>query len=310
MAVQAVLAPNVWSATTFAVHGHHYALLVLVGIETERGPWVASLVAAGYTVYALNPRSAARYRERHSISRAKTDAAAAHALAEIVRLDRAEHRPVAGDSTLAEGIKHGARAHQGLVWERARHVLRLRSASREFYPAALQAFPDMDEPDALERCGSWSQSTRHPARRMSWTSPGRSTRWPPGPMPTRRRTGGATRGPSMSPPWWSSTPAPPVTCARMPVRCSIPRRWLDLPVRHSAALTHEHRRATGLPRLHATNLQVRMGLGHPFSEGLCAATTCGVGRFAAITRGWPTVCLYEWRRCFEARGFGPPERRR
>ena len=105
------------------------------------------------TVYALNPRSAARYRERHLISGAKSDAADAHALAEIVRLDRAAHRPVAGDSTLAEGIKLAARAHQGLVWERTRLVLRLRSALREFYPAALQAFPDLDEPDALEALG-------------------------------------------------------------------------------------------------------------------------------------------------------------
>jgi len=50
------------------------AVEVMVGIETERGPWVASLVAAGYTVYAVNPRSAARYRERHSTSGAKSDA--------------------------------------------------------------------------------------------------------------------------------------------------------------------------------------------------------------------------------------------
>lgn len=126
------------------------AVEVLVGIETERGPWVASLVAAGYTVYAINPRSAARYRERHTMSGAKSDAADAHALAEIVRLDRAGRRPVAGDSTLVEGIKLAARAHQGLVWERTRHVLRLRSALREFYPAALQAFPNLDDPDTLE----------------------------------------------------------------------------------------------------------------------------------------------------------------
>lgn len=123
---------------------------VLVGIETERGPWVASLIAAGYTVYAVNPKSAARYRERHCVSGAKSDAADAHALAEIVRLDRDGHRPVAGDSTLAEGVKLAARAHQGLVWERTRHVLRLRSALREFYPVALQAFPELDAPDALE----------------------------------------------------------------------------------------------------------------------------------------------------------------
>jgi len=123
---------------------------VMVGIETERGPWVAALIAAGYTVYAINPLSAARYRERHSTSGAKSDAADAHLLAEIVRVDRAHHRTVAGDSALAEGIKLAARTHQNLVWERTRHVLRLRSTLREFFPAALQAFSELDASDALE----------------------------------------------------------------------------------------------------------------------------------------------------------------
>ena len=29
---------------------------VVIGIETDRGPWVAALIAAGYVVYAVNPR--------------------------------------------------------------------------------------------------------------------------------------------------------------------------------------------------------------------------------------------------------------
>jgi Transposase/Domain of unknown function (DUF3883) len=36
---------------------------VVIGIETDRGPWVAALVAAGYTVFPVNPRQASRYRE-------------------------------------------------------------------------------------------------------------------------------------------------------------------------------------------------------------------------------------------------------
>ena len=110
---------------------------VKVGIETDRGPWVAALVAAGYEVFAINPMSVARYRERHSTSGAKSDAGDAHVLAEIVRLDRAHHRPVAGDSAEAEAIKLVARTHQSLIWDRTRHVLRLRAALREFFPAAL-----------------------------------------------------------------------------------------------------------------------------------------------------------------------------
>ena len=35
---------------------------VLIGIETDRGPWVQALIASGYTVYAVNPLQVARYR--------------------------------------------------------------------------------------------------------------------------------------------------------------------------------------------------------------------------------------------------------
>ena len=129
------------------------AALVKVGIETDRGSWVGSLVAAGYEVFAVNPLSVARYRERHSTSGAKSDAADAHLLAEMVRLDRSHHRPVAEDTDLGEAIKLAARTHQSLIWDRSRHVARLRSTLREYFPAALLAFEDLDAPDALELLG-------------------------------------------------------------------------------------------------------------------------------------------------------------
>ena len=123
---------------------------VKIGIETERGPWVAALVAAGYEVFAINPMSTARYRERHSTSGAKSDAGDAHVLAEIVRLDRDHHRAVAADSAAGEAMKLVARSHQTLIWERTRHVLRLRSVLREYFPVALCAYGELDEPDTLE----------------------------------------------------------------------------------------------------------------------------------------------------------------
>ena len=126
---------------------------VVVGIETDRGPWVQALLAAGYVVFAINPMQVARYRERHSTSGAKSDAGDAHVLAEIVRLDREHHRPVAGDSPDAEAVKLLARTHQSLIWDRTRQVLRLRSALREFFPAALEAFDDLTATDTLELLG-------------------------------------------------------------------------------------------------------------------------------------------------------------
>jgi transposase len=115
---------------------------VLVGIETDRGPWVQALIAAGYTVYAINPLQVSRYRERHATSGAKSDPGDAHVLAEIVRTDRAHHRPTAGDSVQADVVKTLARTHQTMIWTRQRQANQLRSMLREFFPAALVAFAD------------------------------------------------------------------------------------------------------------------------------------------------------------------------
>lgn len=125
-------------------------LEVAVGIETDRGPWVQALIAAGYEVFAINPLRVARYRESHRVSGAKDDATDAHVLAEMVRTMRDQLRPVAGDSAQAAAVKVVARAHKTLIWERTRHLLRLRHALREYYPAALVAFDDLTAADALE----------------------------------------------------------------------------------------------------------------------------------------------------------------
>ncbi|WP_433725344.1 IS110 family transposase [Nocardia sp. CA-129566] len=122
---------------------------VVIGIETDRGLWVDALVAAGYQVYAINPLAVTRYRDRHHVSGAKSDAGDAKLLADLVRTDRHNHRPIAGDSPQAEAIKVLARGHQNLIWTRNRHTNALRSALREYYPAALAAFDDLADRDAL-----------------------------------------------------------------------------------------------------------------------------------------------------------------
>jgi transposase len=123
---------------------------VVVATETDRGLFVGALVAAGYSVLAVNPLSTSRYRERHSTSGAKSDPGDAFVLAELARTDAHNHRPVAGDSELAEAVKVLARAHQGLVWTRRRQANQLRSTLREFYPGAIVAFPELASPEALE----------------------------------------------------------------------------------------------------------------------------------------------------------------
>jgi transposase len=123
---------------------------VVVGIEIDRGLLVGALVAAGYQVYAINPFAASRYRDRHATSKAKSDHGDAKMLADLVRTDRHNHRQVAGDSELAEAVRVLARSHQSLIWTRQRQTNQLRSALREFYPAALAAFgSDLASGDAI-----------------------------------------------------------------------------------------------------------------------------------------------------------------
>ena len=122
---------------------------VTIATETDRGLFVGAMVAAGYVVLAVNPLSTSRYRERHSTSGAKSDPGDAKVLAELARLDGHNHRPIAGDSDLAEAVKVLARAHLSLIWSRQRQVNQLRSTLREFFPAALQAFDDLASGDAL-----------------------------------------------------------------------------------------------------------------------------------------------------------------
>jgi transposase len=122
---------------------------VIVATETDRGLFVGSLVAAGYTVLAVNPLSVSRYRERHSTSGAKSDPGDAKVLAELARTDHHHHRPIAGDSELVESIKVLTRGHQSLIWTRQRQLNQLRSTLREFYPGALEAFAELASSDAL-----------------------------------------------------------------------------------------------------------------------------------------------------------------
>jgi len=126
---------------------------VMIGIETDRGLWVSALAASGYQVWAINPMAAARYRDRHHVSGAKSDAGDAKLLADLVRTDRHNHRQIAGDTPDAEAIKVLARSHQSLIWARTRHANMLRSGLREYYPAALEAFDSLSGGDALAVLG-------------------------------------------------------------------------------------------------------------------------------------------------------------
>jgi hypothetical protein len=86
-------------------------------------------------------------------------------LTDMVRTDSHQLRVVAGDSPDAGAVKVVARAHKTLIWERTRQVQRLRHQLREYFPAALEAFADLDAPDALELLAKAPDPAR--ARRLT-----------------------------------------------------------------------------------------------------------------------------------------------
>src|SRR3954471_15093266 len=90
-----------------------------VAIETSRGLLVVSVRATGRPMYAINPLAVSRYRERHTVARAKSDHADAVVLANILRTDADVHRLLPSDSELVQSIAVLARGGQDAVWNRA-----------------------------------------------------------------------------------------------------------------------------------------------------------------------------------------------
>lgn len=123
-----------------AEHGDTPQTPIPVAIETSHGLLVSTLRTGTRQVYAINPLSAARYRERYAVSRKKSDHGDALVLANILRTDRAAHRPLPQDSDLARAITVLARAQQDAVWSRQQISNQVRSLLRNYYPAALVAF--------------------------------------------------------------------------------------------------------------------------------------------------------------------------
>jgi hypothetical protein len=124
----------------FASVGDSAADPIPVAIETPRGLLVASLRATGRAIYSINPLAVARYRERHSVARAKSDHADAMTLANILRVDAHLHRRLPADSELCQAIAVLARAHQDATWRRIKAHNELRSMLREFFPTFLATF--------------------------------------------------------------------------------------------------------------------------------------------------------------------------
>ena len=180
-----------------------------IAIETDKGLLIAALRAAGFAVFAINPRAVARYRERYGQAGGKSDPGDAVVLANILRTDRHAHRRLPADTELARTIKVAARQHQEAIWARQQAMGRLRSLLQEFYPQALATFPNLTHrAAAVILRAAPPHKPRSGSPRGEWppcfSRPGDVTTraWPSGSAPRYKHRRCASPPPSSTPSAW------------------------------------------------------------------------------------------------------------
>jgi transposase len=117
-----------------------------VAIETSSGAAVEELLRTHATVFPVQPRAAARYRERKAPSGVKDDQLDGWALADALRLDGRAWRALAPEDPLVQELRLLCRDEVALIEERTALVNQLRAALREYYDTALEAFDDWTAP--------------------------------------------------------------------------------------------------------------------------------------------------------------------
>jgi len=122
---------------------------ILFAIETPNSPLVDYLMDEGYTVYAINPKSVNRYRDRYRVSGAKNDFFDGTVLANILRTDRHIYRPIASGSDLARELKILTQDGEKLVETKTKLTNQLRACLKAYYPEVCNLFGDLASPSAL-----------------------------------------------------------------------------------------------------------------------------------------------------------------
>ena len=86
-----------------------------VAIETRSGTAVERLLEADVTVFPVNPKATKRYRERKAPSGTKTDHLDAWALADALRLDGRDWKPLRPEDPLVQELRLWCRDEVGLI---------------------------------------------------------------------------------------------------------------------------------------------------------------------------------------------------
>lgn len=117
-----------------------------IAIETNQGTAVDQLLQRSYTVYPVNPAAASAYRQRKMPSGTKTDRIDAWSLADALRVDGQDWKPLQPRDEFTCQLRLLCRDEIVLIEQRTQLVNQLQQALLEYYPAALEAFTDWTMP--------------------------------------------------------------------------------------------------------------------------------------------------------------------
>lgn len=134
-----------WKAAVERLRAHG---TVAVAIETTHGVAVQQLLDAGFTIYPVVPKAAARYRGRKAPAGVKDDQLDAWSLADALRVDGHGWQPLPPHDPLVSELRLLCADEVQFIGQRTALVNQLQAALREYYPAALESFSDWCSPSA------------------------------------------------------------------------------------------------------------------------------------------------------------------
>jgi transposase len=127
---------------------------VWAAIERPHGRIVDFLLDHGVVVYAINPKSLDRARDRFRVGASKSDPFDARVLALFLRSDHEQLRPLRPSSEAAQELKGLTRDYRHQVHLQTRLLNQLTATLKEYYPRALEVCADLTAawaPAFLER---------------------------------------------------------------------------------------------------------------------------------------------------------------
>lgn len=143
-----------------------------VAIERGDGPVVDALLDAALTVVVISPNRLKNLRSRYGSAGNKDDRFDAYVLADTLRTDRTQLRPLTHDSEATKTLRATVRARRELVKHRVALCNQLRAHLQAAFPGAVGLFKDLDSQISLRFLARFDSQER-----ADWLSVKRLAAW-------------------------------------------------------------------------------------------------------------------------------------